>query len=505
MGCKHFESKVNSMKAKNWLLAILPLILISLYPCLFQYSTNLPESRFRDAMIFFGIFLAIAVLAFLVLLAIFRKPGPAGLLGSLCMLVLVNFGIVKRGVQSLMPSFPGIVILGLLGILILAMGLLLLKKKYPCLIPCLLLTVMFGVLCVSSTALAVPQLLSNDRRDGPHMEDGKPDGEGHNGHPGSRKDVQLPNVYFYLYDEYCGPESLQYYYNYDNSGFYEELQTRGFSSSMSSYNVESCATVQLVPNLYGLAYMQACFDSGDGESPRLYRLFGDMGYQVNLISHNNFLDTDGARLLTKNQVEDSICIILYQNSLLPNTPLAGLIQRLPQLHAAYQYTALVEEVLETMDTAWRFTEGKPTLTLGYIQLPHTWFIYDRDGNPVPEEEHLNWGDPQYYLGQLEYTNKRILGAVDSILEHDPDAVIILMSDHGARYGYHMAELYDAPYDYETDTIHQQNILNCVRVKDRTLNIEGLSGVNTLRLVMSEVYRMDLPPIPDPEPMLNPYP
>lgn len=493
------------MKVKNWLLSVLPLILISLYPCLFQYSTNLPESRFQDAMIFFGIFLAIALVAFLVLLAIFRRPGPAGFLGSLCMLILINFGIVKSGVQNVFPSFPGLVLLGLFGIPVLAIGLLLLKKKYQCLIPCVLLTVMFGVLCFSSTALAVPQLLSNDHRDNPRMEEGKPGGKDRVGHPEGQQDGKLPNVYFYLYDEYCGPESLQYYYDYDNSGFYAELAARGFACSMSSYNMESCATVQLVPDLYNLSYAQPPFNSGDGESPRIYQLFKDMGYQVNLISHNDFLDTDGARPLTENQVEDSICIILYQNSLLPNTPLSGLIERLPQLQAAYQYTALVEEVLEAMDTAWKYTKNTPTLTLGYIQMPHTWFIYDKDGNPVPEEEHLNWGDPQYYLGQLEYTNKRILGAVDNILEHDPDAIIILMSDHGARLGYHLAELYDAPYDYETDTIHQQNILNCIRVKDQALDIEGLNGVNTLRLMMSEVFGLDFPQYPDPEPKLNPYP
>ena len=493
------------MKVKNWFLAILPLILISLYPCLFQYCTNLPESRFQDAMIFFGIFIAIGAITFLVLLAIFRRPGPAGFLGGLCMLILTNFGILKRGVQSLIPSFPGLVLLGLLAILILALGLLLLKKKYRCLIPCVLLTVMFGVLCLSSAVIAGPQLLSGGHRNGPTTEAGGPGDRPHDRPPGARQDGKLPNVYFYLYDEYSGPESLQYYYDYDNSGFYRELEARGFGCSMSSYNVESCATVQLVPNLYNLSYQQPPFQSGDGESPRIYDLFRDMGYQVNLISHNDFLDTDGARSLTKNQVEDSICIILYQNSLLPNTPLSGLIQRLPQLHAAYQYTALVEEVLEAMDTAWKYAKDAPTLTLGYIQMPHTWFVYDRDGNPVPEEEHLNWGDPQYYLGQLEYTNRRILSAVDNILEHDPDAIIILMSDHGARLGYHLAELYDTPYDFETDTIHQQNILNCVRVKDQTLEIEGLSGVNTLRLIMSEVFGLDFPQYPDPEPKLNPYP
>ena len=43
-------------------------------------------------------------------------------------------------------------------------------------------------------------------------------------------------------------------------------------------------------------------------------------------------------------------------------------------------------------------------------------------------------DPQYYLGFLQYASRRILAAVDEIQAHDPTAIIILQSDHGARNG-----------------------------------------------------------------------
>jgi hypothetical protein len=223
-----------------------------------------------------------------------------------------------------------------------------------------------------------------------------------------------------------------------------------------------------------------------------------MGYRINLISHNNFLDTDGATSLTANQEADSICIYLYENSILPNTPIAALLEQLPQLRASYQYEQLLQEALDTMENAWQDAQDGPTLTLGYVQCPHSWFVYDADGDPVPKEDHLNWEDPQYYLGQLEYTNQRILRAVDQIQKNDPTAIIILQSDHGARLSSHLTELYDAPYDEETDTLPQQNILNCVYVPGKSLEIEGLSGINTLRTLLNQVYDMDYEMLPDPE-------
>lgn len=91
------------------------------------------------------------------------------------------------------------------------------------------------------------------------------------------------------------------------------------------------------------------------------------------------------------------------------------------------------------------------------------------------------------------------------MTHDPTAVIILQSDHGARVGYHLAELYGDDYDPETETIHQQNILNCVYAGGRQLDISGLSGINTLRTVLNQVYGMEYDRIPQREGFINYYP
>ena len=50
-----------NQKIRSWALALGCLLLVSLYPCLFQYSLNLPESRLADAAVFWGIFAGIGI------------------------------------------------------------------------------------------------------------------------------------------------------------------------------------------------------------------------------------------------------------------------------------------------------------------------------------------------------------------------------------------------------------------------------------------------------------
>lgn len=184
--------------------------------------------------------------------------------------------------------------------------------------PLVMVTLMFGVLCLISGILAVPELVKSSKQ--------PPEPEHVPVLSRQEPEMEQPNVYLFLYDEYSGPEGLEYFYQFDNSPFYDALSQRGFNCSMDSYNTESCATTTLVPDLYAMSYDANAFVSGDGNMPNLYQVFKKLGYQINLISHNDFLDTDGARVLTKGQTEDSICQYLYQNSLLPFTPLAGVME-----------------------------------------------------------------------------------------------------------------------------------------------------------------------------------
>ena len=474
------------------LCSLVSLVLVCLYPCLFQYAGNIPEARFQDALVFFGIFLGIGALLYLAVLGITRQTGAAGLLSCLGMLVFTNIGLVTKSVQAHAPWFraryPLAAVL-VIGILLLV---LLRKKQWRCGVPCLLIALALGGMSLTSLGMAAPKLWHAHQENQQRRQQ-----------PGETVSAQtaenLPNVYYYLYDEFAGPECLSYFYDFDHSGFYEKLEQRGFSCSNNSYNVESTETVQLIPDLYGLDYgVPPYFESGDGAVPQLYQVFQDMGYRIHLVNHMDFLDTDGTMVLTHGQHADSIGVYLYQNSLLPSVPvLSGLVEQLPQLQTETGYEDMLQESLGLMESAWRYAEDGPTLTLGYVQCPHTYFLYDADGNPVPAEHGNDWADPQYYLGYLQYASSRILSAVDEIQSHDPGAIIILQSDHGARTLYH-ASLHGLAAESRRDDVHhQQNVLNCVYLPGESVDIQGKSGVNTLRTVLNQAFGMHMPMVDPP--------
>lgn len=123
-----------------------------------------------------------------------------------------------------------------------------------------------------------------------------------------------------------------------------------------------------------------------------------------------------------------------------------------------------------------------TFTLAYFCLPHSPFIVDEEGREVGLGGYVgseSWSNKDYYLGQFKYTtSKLMLPILDTIVTDDPDAVIILMSDHGAR---------GTPgVTWEMKT----NSLNTVYYRGQDMEIEGLSNVNTLRTVLNRLFSLD---------------
>ena len=81
---------------------------------------------------------------------------------------------------------------------------------------------------------------------------------------------------------------------------------------------------------------------------------------------------------------------------------------------------------------------------------------------------------------------------DSIQEKDPDAVILLLSDHGARVPLHMVEQFGGPwFDAEKETPVMQNALVSAYIPGQQLNLEGQTGINATRMVLNAAFDLNL--------------
>jgi hypothetical protein len=95
------------------------------------------------------------------------------------------------------------------------------------------------------------------------------------------------------------------------------------------------------------------------------------------------------------------------------------------------------------------TSGGPHLLLAHLMVPHVPFLFDRNGVPLPlpdcfpdrcflwegSPNAVDEDQPDYllrYAEQVEWVNDRTLRALSELIQEDPDAIVVVMGDHGSR-------------------------------------------------------------------------
>lgn len=480
-------------KAKSILVPVLALILTCLYPCAFQYFRNADEAVPGDMLPMLLLFLALGAAALLVSLLILRSFPKAGLFASLCMLAAVNSGLLGGLCKRLISGFHDRYILILLALILLGLLWLIRKKNVPAVELCLVISILFGALTVVQIIPAAPTLWKQLTF---HRQESTIDPEAVD-----FSDAQHPNVYYFLVDEYGGSENLERYYDYDNHKFLGFLEDHGFNVSGTTKNTESIWTVSIMPNLLNMDYVVD--DRSENKAAymdrsNLVELFRHNGYQVNLINHLNFVGTSGCHVLSPRQYPDTISKYIYRNSILSQIPqLRKPMSRILGFHSEWEEARVLQTMFDLMETAADHVGSSPTLTISYVQCPHYPFLFDAVGNITPRK--ADFADKSIYLDQLTYLNTVLEASITNILEQDPDAIILLQSDHGTRYPGQMLMYNGGPdYDPVLETPYMQNALNCVYVGGKALDIEGMSGINTLRTVMNQEFGTDFPMLEQPE-------
>ena len=480
------------------LIPLLSMVVVCAFPCVILFSRNAAEADAVDMLPFMGVFLVNAVLFFLLTLIFFRNASRSAFWTDLAMLVVINFCLVSGYVKELLPVFRDRFQLILAGVLLLALFVLLLRKKPDMRTGCLLLVIGFGTVIIINAALAVPALIG--RRNAHARFDESPASAEQDLSQVVFRNPDRPNVYWFLFDEYGGYENLMHYYDYDNSEFLGELEDRGFTVSNTSRNTEGIFSVTLLPNLLNMNYMVAEEDPTEKKriymnNCQMYRMFANNGYEINMINHVDALGHDGLRVLTTNQAHRTISEYLLRNSIYSKMPtVQAYLKYFFVSDYGANYRVGLDRAMETGLTCWREAEKNdaPTLTIGYYQFPHSPTMVGPNGEQLPYASGWNWRDKDLYLGQVIYCSKYILNLVDEIQAHDPGALIFLESDHGNRYAMHMLQVHTLKeYDPYVENPYMQNILNCVYYQGQTFDIEGQTGINTMRRVFNQVFDADL--------------
>ncbi len=139
--------------------------------------------------------------------------------------------------------------------------------------------------------------------------------------------------------------------------------------------------------------------------------------------------------------------------------------------AARQYAYFINAVDRILNDS---SEERPHFTILMNLMFHFPFAFSEDG-----ELNANYSpqDMKLYYGQHVYSSRVLLNIVDMIIEKDPDAVIVLQSDHGINYLYD--DTLDASFNVSNHDWYdmRHGTMSAIRVPEKYQNGEEAYAVN----------------------------
>lgn len=309
-----------------------------------------------------------------------------------------------------------------------------------------------------------------------------------------------PDIYLIVLDGHTRADVLKEKFDYDSSGFIQELTDLGFyvaSCSQSNYastnlSLSSLFNMDYIPsNLSSTAKLPPFKETtvrktlvAQGYSIITFenRASGHFDLQEDIrLSHNQLLLGElnlmgGLNEFEKVMFRTSITKLFLDTRLIPGFNEDGLVQMENYEH--YQQTLFILSKLREIPSL-----KTPKFVFVHVMVPHSPFIFTAEGkfkNPE-DRSRLGYGDNARFIDQ------GILTAIKSILaESQQPPIILLMGDHGPATG---------KYATRED---RMSILSAYYVDgDATTSFyDSITPVNSFRVIFNEYFGGSYPLLED---------
>ncbi len=413
--------------------------LFAISPILFLYAYNVDFTVWSEALVPMAIATAVAILLFSALSLILRDKEKAGLSVSLFLFLFFSYGHFSGALDGFRFDV-GEFTIGPDGILIPVWGILFAVGAYLIVKARRNLHTVTGFLNIVAASLVVISLVTIlsygmrritwlDSRSGEAVEANPVDLE--------RADT-LPDIYYIILDGYASANALEEIWGYDNHEFIDHLREKGFYIASESRSNYACTFLSLASSL-NMEYINYLSDMLGVESKDRYRPYEmiqdsavmrflkSRGYKFvhfqsgwGPTASNNNADWD----VQCGRVNEFVEVLVRTTMLRPFA--ADLIAPDKRERVLCTFSRLAE--------VQHRIEG-PSFVFAHIVVPHPPFVFGPNGEPV--DAGPNQSRPEiwrrYYLGQLEFVNRKVEVLVDTILsEAETPPIIILQADHGAK-------------------------------------------------------------------------
>jgi hypothetical protein len=457
-------------------------MLFAVFPVLSLFAQN--QTDIELSMLWWPLVLCVvaAAIVFGICFAATREPLKAGALASVALISFFYFGLFSDRVSSTLGTGAQLAIWLALAVVLLTV----IARTRRALGPLTL------ILTIAALVLALPRAVDIAAYHSKQRAVAATDPRlwpSRLAPPSAPPGKQLPDIYVLIPDDYARADVLKRYFNYDDRAFTSALRKRGFAISAqarspysdSESNIASELNLDYLssfPRVLGKTSQDVRTVSRVEEDNRAARLLASAGYRYVHLDTDEVTFAGGNPGISSLAPPDSFTNLWMRKTILG--PIGGPLGFSRSATDA-RFRTSINKVFSELSA----TPSKPgrKFVVFHTLLPHDPYVYGANGQavtfPSSNEEDLGAKlGARYYLDQLEYVNKKLLGSIDAILAHSPrPPVIALMSDEG----------FQATGDFLGERTAED-----VRVKGIVaLHLPGVRGVptppttvNTLRFVFN---------------------
>jgi len=493
---------------------------LAIYSVLFLFSINQREYKLDVLWIPLIISLIFTSIIFLIAKFIFKKIEIAALISSLIVFLSLSYGrfleIGEDNAKKItkLKTEPEVFI-GIIVLIILASLIFLIFKykhrlipvnKYVTLIS--LVLVIFSLYNVASFEYKAGRLFTEENK----SQDTKTY-EYVNPNPSD------PDIYYFIFDRYGGEKSLNEQYGFDNSNFLNFLKEKGFYIANNSTANYPKTFLSLGASL-NMEYMDFMTKETNGGKS------SDQSKMTPYIRNNkvlDFLKKRGYKYVHMGSwwtptKQNSAADIIFTPNTSPymnadefttgffNTTIAAPILKVilknpldvsqdPQnnIHrksAAYQFEK-IDEISKIPG---------PKFVFVHILLPHDPFVFDKDCNPITEDQKKENTDQINYINQLQCVNKNIEEMTQTILNNSQNPPVIIYQADEGPFPMNEPISDDQSWALANNVSLQEKfpILNAYYFPGKsTENLyDTITPVNSFRALLNTYFNQNLPLLPD---------
>jgi len=262
-----------------------------------------------------------------------------------------------------------------------------------------------------------------------------------------------PDIIVVLLDGYPRADTLERIFDYDNTPFLDDLRDRGFfvaDRARSNYTWTQLTLASMfhmrhledIPEYQAVASREVPERRGVREvlnTPPAIEHLSRLGYETYAVPPG----IDWVTLRSVDHVMDSGTVSEFEYHLLRATGMDVVLSVLAPDFIGGQHRDRILTAFESIEAA-AAGGPRPRFMFGHLLSPHMPAVFHRDGSfRRPSLSDNIFADLRLdtdiasddwvamYTDQLTYLNSRLLQMVDTVAAANPDAVIVLMSDHGS--------------------------------------------------------------------------